>query len=149
MYQKFECKVKYQKIDQNGKDRMVSENYLVEGVSFADVEKSINEQLEPYITGEFVVDSIRRAKFSEIHFTDGDRYFKSKVTFVTLDEERGIEKRTSTMLLVQANELAEVKPTIDERFEGIVTDYEVVSVSETNILDVFVLPEPTKEEEAE
>jgi hypothetical protein len=128
---------------------MVSENYLVEGVSFADVEKSINEQLEPYITGEFVVESIRRAKFSEIHFTDGDRYFKSKVTFVTLDEERGVEKRTSTMLLVQANELAEVKPTIDERFKGIATDYEVVSVSETNILDVFVLPEPTKEEEAE
>lgn len=146
MYQKFEVKVKYQKIDENGKDRIVSENYLVEGTTFGDVEETIHKELEPYVTGEFVVDTIRRAKFSEVHYTDGERYFKSKVTFVTVDEERGVEKRTSTMLLVQANELAEVKPTIDERFDGVASDYEVVSVSETNILDVFVLPEPTKEE---
>jgi hypothetical protein len=146
MFKKFEVKVKYQKTDESGKDKMVSENYLIEGTTFGDVEETAHKQLEPFISGEFVVDSIRRAKFSEVFFTGGDRWFKSKVAFITIDEERDVEKRSSTMILVQADELAQVEMIIEERFEGVATDYKVLSVSETNIIDIFVLPEPTEKE---
>jgi len=147
MYQKFECKVKYQKIDQSGKDKMVTETYLCEGVSFCDVEQTINKQLEPYINGEFIVDSIKRVKYSEYHLSGADKYFKARINFTTLDEERGIERKTSTLMLINADDIEEVKPIIDERFDGIASDYELSALQCTNIIDVFVLSEPTKEEE--
>ena len=134
----FECKAKYQKTGEDGKDKMVSENYLVDAVSFTEAEKRINKELEPYISGEFFVVVIKIANFSEIiPDENGDRYFKTKVSFISVDEEKGVEKRSSTYMLVQANNVKEAYVNTEKALSDTVSDFEIPAISESNILDVF------------
>lgn len=134
----FECKVKYHKMDNSGKERKVTEPYLVEAVSFTDAEKRIHENIIQYVSGEFAVTNISIANYSEIHPNDnGDRWFKCKVSFVTLDEERGIEKKTNTYILVEANNLNEAYDHLEEGLRGIVSDYAIPSIAESPIKDIF------------
>lgn len=134
----FECKVKYQKIDESGKEKNVNEPYLIDAVSFTDAEARINKEMEPYITGEFSVTNIKIANFSEIIPDDaGDRWFKCKVTFMLLDEEKGVEKKSSTYMLVQADDLKEAYQKIEEEMSGSTSDYSIPSIAESPIMDVF------------
>lgn len=134
----FECKAKYSKLGADGKDRMVSENYLVDAVSFTEAEERINKELEPYISGEFFVVVIKIANFSELIPSDiGDRWFKCKINFISIDEERGVEKKSSTYVLVQADNVKQAYDNIEAAFNDSVTDYEIPSIQESTILDVF------------
>jgi len=134
----FECKVKYQKTDETGKDKMVSELYLIDAISFTEAESRINKELEPYISGEFFVATIKIANFSElVPDENGDRWFKCKVTFISIDEEKGVERRTNTYMLVQANNVKEAYETLDKSMDDTMSDYEIPSVQETMIMDVF------------
>jgi len=148
----FECKVKYQKIDTNGKDKFVSEPYLIDAVSFTDAESRIHKALEPYISGEFTVTTIKIANYSELVPNElGDRWFKCKVTFVTLDEEKGVERRSSTYMLVQANNVKEAYESLEKALADSISDVEIAGIQESPIMDVFTYfgddKEPVKEEE--
>jgi len=134
----FECKAKYQKTDQNGKEKMVSEPYLVDAVSFTDAEKRINELLAPYITGEFKVTNIKIASFSELIPNEAcDRWFKCKVTFIGYNEEKGTETKTNTWMLVQANTIKQAYDFVENALKGTVSDYQIPSISESPLKDVF------------
>jgi len=109
MHTWFECKVRYEKMMENGLNKKVTEPYLVDALSFTEAEARIIEEMTPFMTGEFVVSDIKRAKYSELfpcEADSADKWFKCKVFFVTLDEKSGAEKKTSTMMLVQASDLA-------------------------------------------
>ena len=96
MHNWFECKVSYEKIMEDGKQKKVTEPYLVDALSFTEAEARIIEELTPFISGEFVIKDIKRAKLSEIFFNEnGDRFYKIKVYFITIDEKSGSEKKTS------------------------------------------------------
>lgn len=134
----YECKVRYLKMDQNGGEKKVNEAYLVDAVSFTDAEKRINEMMEPYISGEFQLTNIKIANYSELHPNEnGDRWFKCKVTFVNLDEEKGVERRSNTYMLIQANNVKEAYDSIEELFRDTVSDYEIPAIQESPIMDVF------------
>lgn len=134
----FECKVKYQKIDQSGKEKLVTEPYMVDAVSFTEAESRIHTELEAYISGEFSVINIKIANFSElIPDETGDRWFKCKVTFITLDEEKGVERKSNTYMLVQANNLKEAYDNVEKSMAGSVSDYTIPSIAESPIMDVF------------
>ena len=57
--------------------------------------------------------------------------------FITLDEKSGAEKRTSTLVLVQSADLRDAVKKLDEGMKGTISDYEIVSVSDTKIMDVY------------
>jgi len=134
----YECKVRYQKMDQNGKEKKVNEPYLVDAVSFTDAEKRINEEMEPYISGEFQVTNIKIANYSELHPNEnGDRWFKCKVSFVNLDEEKGVERKSNTYMLIQSNDVKEAYQAIEELLHDTVSDYEIPAITESPIMDVF------------
>lgn len=134
----FECKVKYVKVDVTGKEKKVSEPYLVDAVSFTDAEKRIHEKMQQYVTGEFSVTNIKIANYSELHPNDtADRWFKCKVSFMTIDEEKGIEKKTNTYILVQANNVQEAYAHLDKGLSDIVSDYQIPAITESPIVDVF------------
>ena len=108
MHNLFECKVSYEKIMEDGKQKKVTEPYLVDALSFTEAEARIIEELTPFISGEFVIKDIKRAKLSEIFFNEnGDRFYKIKVYFITIDEKSGAEKKTATQMLTQASNLKE------------------------------------------
>lgn len=59
----FECKVKFDKIQDNGSVKKVNEPYLVDALSFTEAEARIIEMITPYISGEFTISAVKRPKF--------------------------------------------------------------------------------------
>jgi len=140
MHTWFECKVRYEKMMENGLNKKVTEPYLVDALSFTEAEARIIEEMTPFMTGEFVVSDIKRAKYSELfpcEADSADKWFKCKVFFVTLDEKSGAEKKTSTMMLVQASDLANALDQLNKGMSGTMADYVIEAITETSSMDVF------------
>ncbi len=140
MHTWFEVKIRYEKVMDNGMQKKVTEPYLFDALSFTEREGKCIEEMTPFISGEFTVSDIRRANYSEIFFSDeesADRWFKCKLVFITLDEKSGVEKKTSTQVLVQAADLRDAVKKLDEGMKGTMADYQIASVSETAIMDVY------------
>jgi hypothetical protein len=141
----FECKIKYEKTAEEGKIVKVSEAYLVDALSFTEAEARINEEMKPFISGEFIVSNIRRARINELFANEnGDKWYRSKVYFISLDEEKGVEKRTACTMMVQANNVKEAWDGLQEGMKGTMADYEIASIVETTILDVYPFAAPEK-----
>ncbi len=136
----FECKVRYDKTLENGLIKKTTETYLVDALSFTEAEKRFIEEITPFMSGEFLVTDIKRARISELFDSDDlndDRWFKARVAFITLDEKSGVEKRTVQTVLVQANELHRALTRLDEGMKGTLGEWVIVSIAETAIIDVF------------
>lgn len=134
----FICKVSYEKTLENGKQKKVTEPYLVDALSFTEAEARIIEEMKPYITGEFTIADISRYPLSETFFNDkGDKYFKATVAFISLDEKSGNEKKTKTAMLIQASDLQQAKDLLTEGMKGTLADWELPKIEETQILEVF------------
>lgn len=141
----FECKISYDKTLENGMQKKVTEPYLVDALSFTEAEARIIEEIKPFISGEFTIADIKRARLSELFFfEEGDRYFKIKVYFITLDEKSGTEKKTSVMMLAQAIDVEQAIKVLKKGMEGTMADYEIASITETNIMDIFPYSEDSK-----
>lgn len=134
----FECKVKYDKTQENGSVKKVSEPYLVDALSFTEAEARITEEQRPFISGEFSVDAVKRTKIDEIFFNDGaDRWYMVKVAFITIDEKTAKEKRSVSQILVQASNFREALENFLKGMEGTMADYEIVQIAETPLMDVY------------
>ncbi len=136
----FECKVKYERTMDDGKVKKVNEPYLVDALSFTEAEERIIEERKHYMSGEFQVSDIKRARYAELFETDdesADRWFKVKLTFITLDEKTGAEKKTSQNVLVQAADLRDAVKRLDEGMKTSMMDYVISSVAESPLLDVY------------
>mgnify|MGYP000628684382 FL=1 len=140
MHTWFECKIRYEKVMENGMNKKVTEPYLVDALSFTEAEARIIEEMTPFISGEFTISDIKRANYSELFPSDeesADRWFKCKLIFITLDDKSGAEKKTSTQVLVQAADLRDAVKKLDEGMKGTMADYQIASVAETAIMDVY------------
>lgn len=140
MHTWFEVKISYQKTMDNGMNKKLTEQYLVDAMSFAEAEAHIIEEMAPFITWEFTVSDIKRANYSELFTSEeeaADRWFKCKLLFITLDEKSGAEKKTPTNVLVQAADLRDAVKKLDEGMKGTMADYQIASIAETAIMDVY------------
>ena len=138
MHNWFECKINYEKVGEEGIQKKVTEPYLVDALSFTEAEARIIEEMRPYISGEFTVRDIKRARYSETFFNDkGDRYYRAKVNLITLDEKNGTEKKTPIQMLAQASTIHEAIKVIDEGMKGTMADYAIAAVTETALMNVF------------
>lgn len=140
MHTWFECKIRYERVMENGMNKKVTEPYLVDALSFTEAEARIIEEMTPFISGEFTISDIKRANYSELFPSDeesADRWFKCKLIFITLDDKSGAEKKTSTQVLVQAADLRDAVKKLDEGMKGTMADYQIASVAETAIMDVY------------
>jgi hypothetical protein len=139
MHTWFECKIKYEKTVEEGKIASTSETYLVDALSFTEAEARIIKEMTPFISGEFEVANIRRMRIGEMFpGENADKWYRCKVNYITLDEEKGVEKRTAVTMLAQANDLKEACDVLTEGMKGTLSDYEIVSVTETAIMDVYL-----------
>ena len=140
MHTWFECKIRYERVMENGMNKKVTEPYLVDALSFTEAEARIIEEMTPFISGEFTISDIKRANYSELFPSDeesADRWFKCKLIFITLDDKSGAEKKTSTQVLVQAADLRDAVKKLDEGMKGTMADYQIASVAETAIMGVY------------
>ena len=136
----FECKVRYEKTQEDGSEKLVNEQYVVDALSFTEAEASIIDNMSVYVSGEFKVANINPANYNEIFFSDiddDDLWFKARLAFITIDEKKDKEKRTYANYLIQAKCIERAKRYVDEVMGKTMNDYELKSLSETKIFDVF------------
>lgn len=136
----FLCKIRYEKTMEDGLQKKVTEQYVVDAVSFTEAETRIIEQMSSYVSGQFDIVEIDRCKFGEVFFSDeelADKWYKAKLKFITIDEKTEKEKRTTVYYLVQAGSFEGARKNIDEVMGGTMIDYVIDTVSETPIMDVF------------
>ena len=141
----FECKIQYEKTIENGMTKKVTEPYLVDALSFTEAEARIIEEVSPFITGEFTVANIKRANYTELFYSEdasADRWYKAKLVFISLDEKTGKEKKTSSMMLVQAIDLRSALKNLEEGMRGSMMDYVIASLQETPLMDVYAFRAP-------
>lgn len=146
----FECTVAYDKTGDDGLLKTVAETYLVDAISFTEAEERITEEMRPYMMGEFEVRRVKKVKIAELFDNvNGDRWFKSKVNFVVLDEVKGIEKRQPNTMYIKANNIQEALVNLIKGMAGTLADYEIANIAETQIWDVFYYTPPAAEAETE
>jgi len=136
----FECKIRYEKVMEDGMQKKVTESYVVDALSFSEAEERIIEEMSSYISGEFAVTDIKKAAYKEIFFSDtdtADRWYKAKLQFITIDEKTAKEKKSSVNYLVNAGSFNGAVKSIDEVMGGTMIDYVIFSVTETTIMDVY------------
>lgn len=136
----FECKIKYEKMMDDGVQKKVTELYVVDALSFTEAESSIIEEQSAFISGEFEVTDIKKAKYTEIFFSDkesDDRFYKVKIQFITIDEKTYKEKLTNVLYIVQANSLETAVKYISDIMGKTLQDYKSAKVEETTIMDVY------------
>ena len=137
----YEVKIQYQKILEDGKEKKVTEQYVVESLSFTEAEARIMEEMTTYSSGEFDVVSEKIAPYNEIFIsdrTDDDKWFISKVGFITLDEKTAKEKKQTFRYLVQAATSELALDYTKEMLSHGMSDYSIDSVQDTPTLDVFL-----------
>ena len=137
----FEVKIQYQKMQEDGKEKKVTEQYVVEAISFTEAETRITEEMTNYTDGEFDIVSEKIAPYNEIFISDNstdDKWFVSKVGFITLDEKTAKEKKQTFRYLVQAATSKLAMYYTKEMFSHGMSDYSIDSVQDTPTLDVFL-----------
>lgn len=144
----FECKVSYERQADSMGMKKVSESYLVDALSFTEAEERITKEVRPFVSvGELEVVNIRRARIAELFLNDeaeDDRYFRAKVNFITVDEKSGSEKKTSATMIVKSDSLPNAVTELKAQLDSQMASYEIASVTDTQILDVFQYEAPEK-----
>lgn len=136
----FETKVKYDRLMENGLMKSVTEPYVVDALSFTEAETKIMEEMSAYLSGEMLITDIKPASYKEIFFSDmeaDDKWFKAKLQFITIDEKTEKERKQNIYYLVQAGTVQRAVKAIDEVMGKTMIDYNISSIVETSIVDVF------------
>ena len=135
----YECGVRYNKTADNGMTKKVTELYLVDACSFAEAEARIIGELSYADSSDIDVVSIKRTKYSGIveGLSSADKWFKAKLVFVTLDEKSGKEKKQAVHFIVHASDINDANFSVVDHMAGSVMDYEIATLDETKIIDLF------------
>lgn len=136
----FEASVKYERQSEDGGMAKVTERYVVDALTFGETEERITTEMATFVSGEFEVKTITPCAYGEIFFSDNDnddKWYKCRLTFITIDEKTEKEKRTAVTYLVQAANFSRAVENIQTVMGETMIDYVIANISETKIMDVF------------
>ena len=147
----FECKVRYDKLQENGSVKKVTEPYLVDALSITEAVARITDEMAPFISGDYSVSSAKSTKIAEIFWDDSAyKWYLVKVAFITNDEKTDSEKKYVSQILVAGSSFKGAFDNFMENMKTTMTDFEIVSIAETPYMDVYKvklgnLPDQAKE----
>jgi hypothetical protein len=133
----YKSTIKYQKEDEAGSLKSYTESYLIDAVSFTDAEARSYEQI---VTGasDFGVPAITRMPLADLFlYEEGEKFFKAKVVYFSIEEKSGRERKIINQMLVNADGIDQALQRITESLRTMLIPYETESLVLTNILDVF------------
>lgn len=147
MYTWFTVKVKFDRQGEDGLITKVTEPFLVDAMSFTEAESRILKEVKLYATSnEIEIADIKKTKIAELFYNeDGDKWYRCKINYLAVDENKGVEKKIAQTMMVQASDFKKAVDTLIERMRGTLGDYEIAAIVETNILDVFGFGLPNAE----
>lgn len=133
-----EVKARYERMLENGTQKRVTEPYLVDALSCTEAEARVIEELTPLTSGDLSVLANKKTNTAEVFMQfSGDRYYKVKVNFITLDEKTAAEKKAASYIIVPAGSFKEAYDNFMAGMKGTLADYEIESIAETRLMDVF------------
>jgi hypothetical protein len=125
--------ISYTKND--GREQKVTEQYLLDSFSYAEAESMIAER---FGCQNLKIVNLIKPRIAEVFVTNDtacERYYKVTVAFIVIDEKTALEKRTKTVILVQAKDFDDAVRRFKNGMSGTLADYEIYSVVETPILE--------------
>lgn len=157
----YEAQVKYERTGAKGTPEKVRENYVTQSVSMTDCETTLTQELSPFALGQVTLMNAKVTKYSEFlkydeliskvdtkakqllgqkseNSDEELRYFSVKVSFITLDEDSGKEKKTANMLLVESTSVDAVTEQVTQHMKGTMADWEINNIVETKIVSVLL-----------
>ncbi len=131
------CKIQYMKQLEDGKMKIVSEDYLIDAVSFTDAEARIYKLVSSTIN-EFNIVGVRKTNFRDVfNYDDTEKWFKCKMSYVAVDESGGKEKRINSYMLVSADNPKQAYERLEEQMAAMIVPYDITDVNATTIVEVF------------
>ena len=134
----FEVGVRYDKTQEDGTAKKVTETYLIDALSFSEVEKRITEEMEAYISGEFSVVTEKITNIADVVNTDdvlADKFYKVKFSIITFDEKTNKEKRQTQLIVVKASNNDDARDRYKQHYKDTPVDLVLEAVSETKYID--------------
>ena len=118
--------------------KKVTESYLVDALSFTEAEERVIKEVTPFVSvGELEVVNIRPMRLAELLLDEeSGKYYRAKVDLTTIDSA-GQERKVGTAMVVQADSLLEGTKSLLAHLDSGVSAYELVSIGELDILDVY------------
>ena len=133
----YQATIRYQQPDDKGKNKAITETYLLDAVSYTDAEARIYGAVASNLA-DFHLSKLSRMRLNDVYFVEegAETWFKLKVLFVTFDEKAQKDKKVPYNMLINAANPREAYDLLAERL-GKVVDYEITDVNITNILEVI------------
>lgn len=142
----FETKVRYDKTLDNGSIKKVTESFMVYALSFTEAEARITEEVA-HFTSEFHISAVKITKIAEIFRKyNGDKWYLVKCAFITIDEKTAVEKKSITQYLVAGDSFKEAYDHFMDEMKTTLADFEINTIQETPIMDVYDADLGKKEE---
>ena len=136
----FEAKVKYMKINEDGREKKVNEAYLLDAMSYTEAESRITHEMESVIKGDYYISSLKKSNITELvpsEDENDDRWYKAKVNIIDADEVSGKGKSTAQYYLVAAADTDRALENLKKNLSTFVVPYEIANISDTKFIDVF------------
>lgn len=134
----FECKVRYDKMMENGSVKKVTEPYLVDALSFTEAEARIIQEIQPFMSGDFSIPAIKKTNIAEIFPDDtADKWWLVKYNIISIDEKSAVERKSAVYVMVQADSQQGATDSFNKGMKGTMADFEIEKVAETKIMDVY------------
>ncbi len=134
----FQVKVKYAKENEEGLLKQISEQYLVDAVSFTEAEAVIYDRLGDQIRGDFQVTHMSKSPIVDVfHYMDADVWFKGKIKYLIADVDSGKEKIVTQFMLVTAKDVSQAHERIQESLSNMLVSFQVPDVVASPIVEVF------------
>ena len=127
----FEAKVKYVKVNEDGREKKVNEAYLVDAMSYTEAESRIMHEMESLISGDYYISSLKSENEAD------DRWYKAKVAIIDADEVSGKEKSSFQYYLVAASDFRCALENLERSLSSFVVPYEIAGIADTAFMDVY------------
>ncbi len=126
----YNCRVKYIKVTENGKEKKATESYLIEAISFSEAEQVILEKLEPFSKSQLEITTLAKTNISEVFdFEDDGLWYKTKISYTDINEETEKNQKFNKYILVSAKDIKQAYERIEDNL-GLMIPYDVISVQE-------------------
>lgn len=142
----YQVAIRFQKEDEAGSLKTINEKYLFDAVSYAEAEADGYGKIATGAS-EFSVTNITRMRLADLFiYGEGEKWFRVKVIYFSVDEKSGKEKKVVNAMLVNADGIDQALERITESLRTMLIPYETTDIYQTTILDVFPYVESGEEQ---
>ena len=136
----FEVKIKCTRVGEDGRERKVTELYLLDAVSYSEAEKRVIGVMEEMGHTAFNIVSLKPSRITEVvesRNENHDKWFRGTVDIIDVDGISGRERKQKTHFLVAGSYMDSALANLQKAVEPYVVPNEIVSLQDTAFVDVI------------